>query len=107
MITLLLLIDNTKFNVWNQLCEEVKITYIGEVLTKVNECDSHSLYECYLHDFVRIVHNCHHKKTTYADLEYKVIIIVIVIIILNDPPFFSFSWCVKVFIVLYQQWMVT
>ena len=65
-------IGHSKLNRWIQLCEEVQKTYIGKVLMDVDECDSHSLYTCYLHDFVRIVHNCCHKKTEHSDMEHKV-----------------------------------
>ena len=67
-------IGHGKVNQWNQLCAEVQITHIGKVLMDVDECDSHSLYEYYLHDFVRMVHSCHHKKPEFSDLEYKVTI---------------------------------
>ena len=72
IIVSIIIIGPNKLNRRNQLCEELQKTYIGQVLMEVDECDSHCLYECYLHDFVRMVHGCRHKNPTYTDLEYKV-----------------------------------
>ena len=54
-----------------QLKVSLETTAIGEILIAFNEhCED--LYCRYLHDFVRIIHQCHYKDEISADIEYKV-----------------------------------
>ena len=68
---LLFNIGHIKLNRRDQLCEEVKKTHkiIGKVLM---ELDDSNFNECYLHDFVKMVHDCHYKKAAYFELEFEV-----------------------------------
>ena len=94
-IFLLSNIGHIKLNRRDQLCEEVKKTHIGKVLM---ELDDSNFNECYLHDFVKMVHDCHYKKAAYFELEFEVTLsdkkksFAIIALFLS-----SFSWYVAVF----------
>ena len=45
---------------------------IGEALGSVDKAYCEELYQYYLHDFVRSVHQCYHKQQKSENLEYKV-----------------------------------
>ena len=55
-----------------QLCELVSQTTIGEALVSVDKPYCEELYQYYLHDFVRSVHQCNHMQQQLKNLEYKV-----------------------------------
>ena len=63
---------SSRVQLHSQLCELVSQTSIGEVLESVDEADCEQFYQYYLHDFVRSVHQCHHKQDKSKNLEYKV-----------------------------------
>lgn len=54
------------------LCEAVQQTPSGEVLESIDGVESEEFYKFYLHDFVKTVHKCHHKKEDLDATEYKV-----------------------------------
>ena len=47
-------------------------TTIGEALGSVDEAYCQELYQYYLHDFVRSVHQCYHWQQKSVSLEYQV-----------------------------------
>ena len=55
-----------------QLCEFILATPVGAVLESVDTEHCEELYKCYLHDFVRSVHRCKHRKTEHDNMEYQV-----------------------------------
>ena len=48
----------------SQLCAALDATPIGEVVKNVNESCYDEFYEYYIHDFVRLVHECGHEDAT-------------------------------------------
>lgn len=59
--------------VHRQLCAMVSDTSLGEILMSIEDggqCEE--LYRRYIHDFVRSVHKCTHKKAETLKHEYKV-----------------------------------
>lgn len=46
-------------------------TPIGHVITAFMQ-DSHHLYTCYVHDFLKSIHRCNYPSSETMDLEYKV-----------------------------------
>lgn len=65
--------DISSSSLCDQLCSLVASSPIGQVITAFSK-DSHYLYTCYAHDFLRSVH---HKssKTKTSDIEYGVRIV--------------------------------
>ena len=55
-----------------QLCEFILATPVGAVLESVDTEHCEDFYEYYLHDFVRSVHRCKHRKTEHDNMEYQV-----------------------------------
>ena len=66
-------IGNNWGQLYTQLCVLVSETPIGEVLASVDKTGSEPFYQRYLHDFVRSVHKCNHRKPEYAEMEYRVL----------------------------------
>ena len=58
-------------NLYDQLCSLVTSTPIGRVITAFTQ-DSHDLYKCYVHDFLKSVHRCNYQSSETMDLEYEV-----------------------------------
>ena len=54
------------------LCEFILATPIGVILESVDEENCEEFYRCYLHDFVRSVHKCNHRKAEHDSKEYQV-----------------------------------
>ena len=55
-----------------QLCEGIHQLEVGEVFKCVQEEYSEQFYGYYLHDYVRSVHKCQHKKPEQEEMEYSV-----------------------------------
>ena len=55
-----------------QLYKLVSQTAIGEVMMSVEKANCEELYEYYLYDYVRRVHQCYHRQHKSENLEYKV-----------------------------------
>ena len=55
-----------------QLCEFILATPVGAVLESVDNEHCEEFYEFYLHDFVRSVHRCKHRKSDTDNMEYQV-----------------------------------
>ena len=57
-----------------QLCEFILATPVGSVLESVDNEHCEEFYEFYLHDFVRSIHRCKHRKSETVNTEYQVIL---------------------------------
>lgn len=55
-----------------QLCELVQDTPVGAVLESVHSEDFEEFYKFYLHDFVKSVHKCNHKRMEHNSMELRV-----------------------------------
>lgn len=55
-----------------QLCVAVESTPICEVLNKVEASNCNEFLDYYLHDFVRLVHDCQHRDKGHETKEYSV-----------------------------------
>ena len=66
------LLGDDELQLHQQLCAAVMPTAVGEVLKGVSEQDCEDFYRRYLHDFVRLVHGCKHKKWELEIKEYEV-----------------------------------
>ena len=64
--------DRMKFH--TQLAESFCQTNVGAILDtfELLELQREIFSQLYLHDFVRMVHKCSHKKRDMEDLEYEV-----------------------------------
>ena len=51
---------------------------VGAVLESVDNEHCEEFYEFYLHDFVRSIHRCKHRKLEMDNMEYQVKIVDIV-----------------------------
>ena len=58
--------------VHKQLCLLLEATAIGEVVTQAGSVNLDEFYERYLHDFVRLAHQCNHKNLDHETQEYEV-----------------------------------
>ena len=65
-------IDYDKSKLYNQVSVSVGSTSIGEVLSTVDDVDCEEFYKKYLHDFVRLAHNCTHRNKEDEDQECEV-----------------------------------
>jgi len=63
---------STWWHLHSQLCKVVSQNAVGDVLDSAGETDCEEFFQYYLHDFVRSVHLCNHKKQESKNLEYKV-----------------------------------
>ena len=68
---------NSRQALHKQLCEAIFQMEIGEVLKSVQDEYCEDFYKYYLHDFVRSVHMCQHKKNEQEEAEYNVSISIV------------------------------
>ncbi len=64
-------LGNDKCSLYKQLGISVKQTPVCRVLEQVDQHDYEDFYKKYLHDFVRIVHQCNHTKPEQKIQEYE------------------------------------
>lgn len=50
----------------------LKDTSLGQILESVSENDCDELFNYYINDFVKSVHQCYHDDSSFHDMEYTV-----------------------------------
>jgi hypothetical protein len=76
-----------------QLVESFCQTNVGAIFDTLELLDLHKeeFSQFYLHDFVRMVHKCTHKKRDMEELEYEVQVMCGIQQIYNNDNFFAYS----------------
>ena len=62
-----------KAELHSHLSEAIRQTRVGAIIDASSGTNRDTFSQCYLHDFVRMVHMSKHKKRDMEDLEYEVL----------------------------------